>query len=50
MKNAVFWDVTPCGACKKPMFRWNVSLILVTPMTEAEMLLGNVGSYRSRRV
>jgi hypothetical protein len=25
MKNPVFWDVTPCGSCKEPTFRRNVS-------------------------
>jgi hypothetical protein len=32
MKNAVFWDVTPCGSCKEPsfVFRRSVCRLLVT--------------------
>jgi hypothetical protein len=47
MKNAVFWDATPCGSCKNRRFREmllvtaNVvtnSLILYTLMLEATFL------------
>jgi hypothetical protein len=27
LKNAVFWDVTPCGSFLEPTFRRNVSLL-----------------------
>jgi hypothetical protein len=38
VKNAVFWDVTPCGSCKNYLVTVNVvtsSHILVTLMMEA---------------
>jgi hypothetical protein len=38
MKNAVFWDVTPCGPCKNRRFGGKAvatSLILFTMMMEA---------------
>jgi hypothetical protein len=25
IKNAVLWNVTPCGSCKKPSFRRNLA-------------------------
>jgi hypothetical protein len=28
MKNAIFWDVTPCGSCKTPTFRKNIASIM----------------------
>jgi hypothetical protein len=27
MKNAVFWDITPCGSCKNRRFGWTLSLL-----------------------
>jgi hypothetical protein len=30
MKNAVFWDVTPCGSCKNIVFLCSVRRLLIT--------------------
>jgi hypothetical protein len=42
MKNAIFWDVTPCGACKNDVSEENIaSIIRVTRICES----ASVASY-----
>jgi hypothetical protein len=43
MKNGVFWDVTPCGPCKKRRFgELSISFIRVTSIS---LQLASVDSY-----
>jgi hypothetical protein len=44
MKNAVFWDDTPCGSCKNRRFR--ITLRLHHQGSGAKFF-GNIGSYKS---
>jgi hypothetical protein len=40
MKNAVFWDVTPCGSCKNDVSEeLSASIIMVTRIGELETTL-----------
>jgi hypothetical protein len=61
MKNGVFWDVTPCGSCKKRRFGGNTSqrasvasysyrsefIDFCHPDEGGSKFLRNVGSYKS---
>jgi hypothetical protein len=49
MKNAVFWDVTPCGSGQQFLVTPNVFLAcrLFHPDDGGETFLRNVGSHKS---
>jgi hypothetical protein len=53
MKNAVFWDVTPCDSCRNRRlvgtYRLNQrSRNYFDPDDEGDTFLRDVGSYKSR--
>jgi hypothetical protein len=49
MKNAVFWDVTPCGSCKNRRFgELSVSFIRVTRIGELGTTLTVTRNRRTR--
>jgi hypothetical protein len=48
MKNAVFWDVTPCGSCKNRVLRFLVAAIVISssPIL-VNLLMETTRSYRA---
>jgi hypothetical protein len=44
MKNAVFWDVTPCGSCKNRRFGGTYHIIMTTRIGELETTLAVISN------
>jgi hypothetical protein len=42
IKNAVFWDVTPCGSCKILFIRSVLQLVVTADVVSSSMILSNV--------